>query len=995
MTLLETERLVRKIREELRDEADMALAGKLAADFAGAVKSASIRLQQCETMIKAGDFPQAIQLAETAPNLLDLVTVLEFRELDAWRRRCADLQLPAVGGLDARAVSALNDCYAKGITADDPLYKQYRKAVLGRDDEAALRVLKSITRLNPGDANATGELTRLDTKVLNDKLAALQAALATGAPDPIGRQVEQIEAFGFQNRPTGSVWQQAQVVRCGLLLGGMEAMREANRWQDVLVELDFVRSLVADHRLTLPPEEERRFETLDTWVNAERERHRKEMEFAALQAELWHRVQQSEEKDTGARAVPLVELKEDNEALHRVWRAMEQYFKSVPDELAGRFRKRSQLLAAEITRRNRHRLQAIVGAVVAGLLILVGISWLVLAQMRARDFATQLADLRQKRQLRPTEKLLEQLHALEAGLLNRPVLKAALAQAESFVAQEQGKVKAWEEAFASLPVSFTEKTDAGQVLQIQQQFSKATNFFALMAPDVRADEQVKLARFFNQWDQFLQQHGQVLNESFETLLREFERGVGGLDYSIGPAKMRAALLTLAPVLAQLGDLKDVPAASVRVRKEFRERLATALAKFTAFRQQMEKYDTAISLLWRATALTEFATARAALAASEFTSDPVASAAAQARGGDMDGDTVLRTLLFTTNTAAWIFLKANPEPTFVPKVVMPAVEVRLFALKTQTAISPDLYRSRIFFDAAKTKQVDWITVGKFRKDSGWESIPTFSPEDGANEFSLAEKEYSYRGNRMALLPGRPQPVEVTDLGRCKEADSFYALRVPQVVAPDGKSFRTSLLQVLDELKSSKDGSVLFRAYLFSQLVQIMELQPEEWGLVFAPAIRMHQKQLETLGALRMKSGDWFIPAREKELVAPLEQAFAAMAQISYREQARTLALLAVRTQAAGMHYAGHVGMDGQLVLTTLSHRSELWGTAADNLAPALLFRAPKDSRPALQLRAGAVLSPVFSLGEERHEILFKAGLSAATPVLQGVWPPLFTASAQPK
>ncbi len=78
MTLLETERLVRKISELLKQEGNSAIAPKLAEDFAAACHAVNLRLQQCEAMIKAGDRQQAIQLAETAPNLLDMVTVLEF-----------------------------------------------------------------------------------------------------------------------------------------------------------------------------------------------------------------------------------------------------------------------------------------------------------------------------------------------------------------------------------------------------------------------------------------------------------------------------------------------------------------------------------------------------------------------------------------------------------------------------------------------------------------------------------------------------------------------------------------------------------------------------------------------------------------------------------------------------------------------------------------------------------------------------------------------------
>src|SRR5882757_3088441 len=122
MTLLETERLIRKLTELLQQGGNPDIAPKLAGDYAAICHAANLRLLQCEAMIKAGDRHQAIQLAETAPNLLDLVTILEFRNSADWRAFCQQNALPVADRIDARAVQQLNDCYAQGISTDHPLY---------------------------------------------------------------------------------------------------------------------------------------------------------------------------------------------------------------------------------------------------------------------------------------------------------------------------------------------------------------------------------------------------------------------------------------------------------------------------------------------------------------------------------------------------------------------------------------------------------------------------------------------------------------------------------------------------------------------------------------------------------------------------------------------------------------------------------------------------------------------------------------------------------
>src|SRR6266542_4473143 len=198
MTLLETERLIRKMSELLQQGGNPDIAPKLAGDYATACHAANLRLQQCEAMIKASDRHQAIQLAETAPNLLDLITLLEFRSADDWRGFCQQNALPVAERIDARSVHALNDCYAQGITTDHLLYAAYRKAVLNRNDEEALQALQSIARLNPTDANAASELARLDAKVLAARLEHLAGMLSGSEPALIVAAIEAIEAFGFK-----------------------------------------------------------------------------------------------------------------------------------------------------------------------------------------------------------------------------------------------------------------------------------------------------------------------------------------------------------------------------------------------------------------------------------------------------------------------------------------------------------------------------------------------------------------------------------------------------------------------------------------------------------------------------------------------------------------------------------------------------------------------------------------------------------------------------
>src|SRR6185312_633192 len=311
MILLEIERLNRRIAEVMQPGGNPDAAPRLAEEFANACRAANQRLQQCESMIRANDRLQAIQLAESAPNLLDLIGLLESHESVAWRAYCQKNALPVAERIDARAVQVLNECYRQGISTDHPLYAAYRKATLTRNDTEALNALRSIARLNPSDANAASELTRMDAKVLAARVEQLATVLESGNAAQVVSEIESIESFGFKAKPDGDIWRKAALVRCTVLLGEANKAKAASQWSAALTKIELVRRLQKELELKLPGTELQHLAELEKWTHAEQEKDRQNREFAAILSELQRQIQKSEEKDTSARYVELPELRAD------------------------------------------------------------------------------------------------------------------------------------------------------------------------------------------------------------------------------------------------------------------------------------------------------------------------------------------------------------------------------------------------------------------------------------------------------------------------------------------------------------------------------------------------------------------------------------------------------------------------------------------------------------------------------------------------------------
>ena len=980
MTLLETERLVRKVSDLLQQVGNAAIAPKLAEDFMTACQAANLRLQQCEAMIKAGDRQQAIQLAETAPNLLDVVTVMEFRGADDWRGYCQQNALPVADRIDARSIHALNECYAQGITTDHPLYAVYRSAVLSRNDDEALKALQSITRLNPADANAASELTRLDAKVLAAKVQHLGSSLAGTDPALLVAEIETIEAFGFKSKPEGEVWRQAQTIRCGCLLEEAARLKQSSRWMDALANLDFIHRLQDEFKVELPPASLKQIETLEAWARGEQEKDRKEREFRSLLAELHHRIHQSEEKDTSARFVKLPELRADYEALHKVWRSLTDFTRPIPEEAASGFRKRSGLLEAEIARRTTIHRRVMVAGSVAVLVVGGTVVWFVLGQMKARDFVGRLQEAITQRQAHTAEKLLERVRTGEKRLSSVGSVNAAAAAAETFVSKERALLANFQTAFARLPQQLTGEPDAAHLAGTADQLALTRNALNALAPDLKTENEPRLQAFEKQWQKFLSESGSAVNQLFEQWISSAEKQCSQLDYRARVETAAAQISTLSGVMQKINDCEAGFTNQVSLRSDLLQRAAAARAKFTAYDRELTKLDDGMAALKKARTFNEFSPAISLIASSEFSSAPAASAATSIQSLGTSDEAALRSLLGATNAATWAFINQGKPAGLVPEIAMPAERAFFQRLNADPAVSANHQYYRLWLDRESTKSVEWITAGSFENSQGWKQIQAWTPSASATSATFEDREYGNFDGQWKLSPTQPI-YRLERIGNLKEASAFGTIGLGKVWS-GGSAYGSPLLEVLDAVKDSRDGSPVFRACLLCSLVELMEFQPDAWGLSFCPSARAHAARIRNIVGGRIASGDWFVPAKARNWSEKLDQFFTAEKSLSYAKQAAGNLALAQSAAKDGLRYVGFAGLDGKPVVSGNPPPVEMWGYDATRKQPILVSSS------------ATPLSPLFALPASRAEYLAKAGISADAASFGNALPPLFRAATKP-
>ena len=976
MTHLETERLIRKMVELLQKDGNSDLAPKLAGDYAAACHAANLRLQQCEGMIKAGDRHQAIQLAETTPNLLDLITVLEFRNADDWRSFCQQNSLPVAERIDGRSVHELNECYALGITTDHPLYAAYRKAVLNRNDEEALKALQSITRLNPTDGNAASELARLDAKVLTSRINNLGGLITGSDAATVVAAVEAIEAFGFKSRPNGEIWCKAETIRCDYMIEEAAKLKAASQWQEVLVKLDFVHRLQSEFKLELAGAVLKQMGDIESWARGEFEKDKKNREFQVLLGELHFRVHQSEEKDTSARYIKLPELRDDSEALHKVWRSLTDFTRPIPEDATAAFRKRSALLDAEIARRTAIRLRTILVSSAAALIVGAVVVWFVLGQMKAGEFVKQLQDAVAQKQARAAEKLIERLHTSEKQLLSVGSVNAALANAESFVTEEHALLANFETAFAKLPAKLSGDPNATQINAIADQLTQARAALSALAPDLKTENEPRVQAFEQQWQHYLSEGGVVVNGILDQWISSAEKQCAQLDYRAPVETAASQISTLSGVIQKINDCEVGFKNHVNLRSDLVQRAAAVRAKFDAYDRELKKINDGIVALKKATSFNDYSSAIGLIASSEFSGAPAVVDALAIQSLGASEEAAIRSLLNATNAAKWAFINKKKNVGFIPEIAMP-VELESFKrLNSDPAVNANHQHYRLWLNSENTKSVDWITAGTLDTSEGWKKIPAWTISVGVTSATFDDHEYGSFAGQLKLSPTEPI-YRVETISEPNGTAAFGSVGLGNVHT-SGSSYNASLLEVLDAIKDSHDGSPVFRAQLFCSLIDIMEFQPDAWGISFCPSARADAKKIHSIVGGAINSGDWLVPSKVAKWGDKLEQFFTSEKSVSYAKQASANLTIARAVASDGLHFVGFVGLDGKPVLTGDSP-VEMWGYD------------PASKQPARYINSAMPLSPLFALPIPSAEYLNKAGISLDAPSFTNALPPLFRAT----
>jgi hypothetical protein len=972
------------IRAVLKEESPPSSVEDAAVTYAQFCADAERRLDRVSAMLQKGSDYQALQVAEEEPPLLDLAAILSFGEEKNWYTYCETHGLKTAVRLNARIIQDLENLYAKGISANHPLYKDFRSAVLSRDDEKSLRIVRTILKLNPQDENARKELLRLENKGLQEKIDLLREALKTDDEERIASLTEGIKAVAPPAKLERlDVYHQGEDIRQALrrrqaearvpgMLTTMQGLKAEGQWRQVGRLLETLDALMAEHGL-VPADDEQQtaMSELSRYHQKEKAADEKQRSFdRALKSYLVF-VEEVETRLLTGSGVTFAEVAEKDETFVKRWKELESYQLPVANDALQRLRTAGQELRARLERMQRAKRIRTISMAAAALVFLCFISAVGMHAWKAWTLTQELAAYQKKESTAAAQDLIKKLRTEEELLLRWPYLQAKIEEVSAWAAKAKGTDQQAQEALLALEKSFDGDSTKLPPPQLVRQLDDADALVKQLAGDLASRQKNRLTALKTKADLHLATLLKGLSASTSTTLGQIEKtSTEELTHEKLASKVRTSREALDQQLQPLEALlkPEVPAltlpADLETRiKAQRQRLNTykedlqsfaALRTETAASKTLEDYKKAVAK-WQTVKFVEAAPAMKML---DTLPTEKAFQAALYTSGDQD---MLQAILDD---------KSGRQ--MYPDTLLEVDLKVILSLLHDERLNNIFENTLVHYSSKKPSTTIWSTSKPEETVIGgstrW-SAKFYLPDPAVSTVMFIQQSFTRAG-----ISGDYQGDAVQSTRLSQTSEFMNMMEFGRITDEKGERVKRSLLEVFDRLIKDVNGSPVAKAYVMLKLYDMMQLRPYVWGDHFCPSLQQDVRELRRiLASTTLRSEDWLITSVREKWTAPLTAFFKNCKTRAYMTEAsaRRSYLRAVTT--VGLKFAGYVETDLSMVLNSQGRTAgELWVLGKESGKPILVTNpsagsAVSDTAAPIIASSSVPLSPIFVVSADRKAL----------------------------
>ena len=1012
-TLSDISGLVSKLTTSLQQGGPAANDGDLADQYAEVCASVNERLIQCARMIDEGSSMQALMLAEERPNLLDAVAALSFAKSSDWQEACALNALRQAPKLDRGAVHKLNELYNKGSKADQTraLYKEFRAAMAAKNDAVALDIIKTISNLDPSDADASREVARLERKRKEESLRCLESALEEQDEAKTLSCLEQCEKLEISDAPAigrgrsvrSSVRAREARLEADELVPQLAQLREDGRWQQCGERANRVLSLAASHGFDLSSDQLALVRTAKDYFESCRQEALRDAQFKEALSAIGEAADQVQSGRQISSKSSLETLEEDRLRLRKTYERAKEFTLPIPESLTARVGQISGHLDAEIERlRKGRRIRNTSLAVAAAVALLSAVAGGYYF-LKAHQYASELLTLKSEAKAFPLQKLVAEVRGPSAIYLSVPSLKSAVSEAEAWLqavdGQKASALAAIERAKETAATGFNGKTpeDAFAV------FEQARKALQEMPGDVADTLRPNLSEAEGQLSIWLvkkrEERGAYAKDELEKARGQAQQ----LETASSAEEIRGALKPLTETVRGLLVIRETPVQELRPSEAAQAEIADLEQKVSLNANLLQTYDVATAQLNAAKTIEEFSAAILKLGEVQLPRSQEVKAAQFLATKKISTQDLLGPLVLPNAPEAWAAVKGLQDLSGDSKLPgTTPTEIKSLRDLVNDENLVEIYEAKLQEKSLGTSswsQRKIYSRGKMRRsnatgDNTTASGIVFDPALSGGRVDFKEQAYAYI--TMSAV-GEESGKRVVDEKESATSQAMNDFQLKDLVTADGSEYRQNILEALDRVMASDVAPPLAKAYVLQELYDIAKARPV-WGLAWAPSLSADADAMREVAGGKIQSGDWMLPAKAS-LSSRLGDWFKNRKDVSYVSQQKLTRALARSALDSGLAVVGYVASDGNFVQTTqenLETVNELWALERGTAKPVVAFRktAEKESDGFVAAVAAQSLSPVFVIsGDPARELsnaLGAAGISASdADYYTAMLPPLFT------
>lgn len=976
---------IEAIRAALKEEVPPSAVQDAAGTYAQLCSDVERRLDLVAAMLQKGSDYQALQVAEEDPPLLDLAASVSFGEEKNWQIYCDTHGLKVAPRLDTRIIQDLETLYGRGISANHPLYKDFRAAVLSRDDAKSYRIVKTILKLNPQDDNAQKELQRLENKALQEKIDLLREALKTDDEEHIAKLTESITAVAPPSKLERlDVFQQGENIRQVLrrrqaearvpdMLNTMRMLKAEGKWRQVGQMLDVINAMFKEHRL-VPADVTQKIalEDLTRFLQKEKAADEKQRSFdRALKSFLVFVGEVETRLLTGA-GVTYEEIAEKDESFIKRWKELEGYQLPVAAESLQRLRTAGQELRAKLERMQRTKRVGNMALAVATLVLLGCISAVALHAWKAWTLTQELASYQAKENYSAAEGLIKKLRSQEELLLRWPYLQARIEEVSSWAAKTRVTGKQAADALLALENTFQGESTSLSPTQLIRQFDDADTLVKQLGGDVAAEPKNRLMTLKTKKDLHFATVLKKIATSTATTLGKLEsRGTAELSHEKLAANVSTSCTALDKELQPLEALLKPEVPPLALPADLEARIRALRQRLTTYQEDLKSFAAIRAGTAGALTLDDYSKA-----ISKWQSVKFAEAAPSLKMLDtMPAEKAFQAALFTGGNQEELQAILNDKSgrLMAPDTLIEAELKVILSLLHDENLNNIFESTVIHYSKNKDTSTVW-SMGKpesttIGNSSRWNA--KFYKPDPAQTSVLFIQQSLTRAGEVGFYQG-----DAVTTSRLSQTSEFmHQLDVGRITDEKGERVLKSLFEVCDKLVQDPNGSPIAKAYVLLKLEGILRLRPREWGVSYCPSLQQDLRTLrQTLGSTSLRSEDWLVPAMREKWLAPLTAYFKSLNSRAYFREAVAHRDYLRTATAAGLKFAGYVETDLSLVLNPQGRSAaELWVIGKENGKPLLVpnpaaGNAASDAPKAIFATASLPLSPVFFVTANRKALL---------------------------